>query len=381
MNQNLLQLINEIRDNKSDLQKVVEEEIKEVIIRRVFSTLGWNNFGMGRNREVIPEYSIETRRVDFALIPPQNLKNIVFIEAKKPDERLDKDSHQEQLLEYAFRQGVKLAVLTNGFTWQFYLPLNSGAWINRRFYTVDFLEQDENDIIRILIELLSKENVSTGASFEFAQRMHDKNQADKIVKENLPDAWEKLLTEPDGLLVELVNDTLEKICGYKADNESVINFLKEKITNLPTHIDTPSPPLPSKNQTVRLQNLNSLDNLTHTKILEGKVCDKMGSEWNPLVDVMLLKVYKQKSISFATLKMKLPMLNMQVGSHTESGFRPVKDTNFSVQYENSQNSAEALIVLARDILECPIKILFEWRNKAKNYPGQRGLIEYYPPKR
>ena len=93
-----------------------EADISLGVILRILDALNWSTYNP---REVSPEYSVENRWVDYALLignTPQ-----VFIEVKKGGEPLEK--HQEQLLDYAFRQGVKVAILTNGVTWWFYLPL------------------------------------------------------------------------------------------------------------------------------------------------------------------------------------------------------------------------------------------------------------------
>ena len=67
--------------------------------------------------------------VDFAL--RHRGVNKVFIEVKKVGAKFE--AHQEQLLNYSFNYGVKLATLTNGLTWWFYLPLQEGRWEQRRF--------------------------------------------------------------------------------------------------------------------------------------------------------------------------------------------------------------------------------------------------------
>jgi len=77
--------------------------------------------------------------------------------------------HQEQLLGYSFREGVKQAILTNGITWWFYLPLNEGSWEQRRFFTADFLQQDQTAIAEKLIELLSRENIASGDALKNCQ--------------------------------------------------------------------------------------------------------------------------------------------------------------------------------------------------------------------
>ena len=101
--------------------------------------------------------------MDFALLTGNRPK--VYIEVKRGGEPLA--GHQEQLLGYAFRQGVKVAILTNGTTWWFYLPLQEGSWEERRFAVVDFDRQDKEEIVQKFEDLLRKENVmSLGKLFK-----------------------------------------------------------------------------------------------------------------------------------------------------------------------------------------------------------------------
>jgi len=146
MKERLVSAINEIRNNKSMLMSD-EASIKSGVILRLLSILGWNPFDVN---EVKPEYTVESKRVDFSL--RINGTNKVFIEVKRPNENLE--THQEQLLGYSFREGAKQAILTNGITWWFYLPLNEGSWQQRRFFTADFLQQDPNAIAEKLFILI-----------------------------------------------------------------------------------------------------------------------------------------------------------------------------------------------------------------------------------
>ncbi|MHC4792412.1 MAG: hypothetical protein ACYS8Y_13465 [Planctomycetota bacterium] len=56
--------------------------------------------------------------------------------------------------------------MTNDVTWWFHLPLNEGSWEQRRFYTIDILEQDFNDITDRLVEFLSKARTDSGQGIE-----------------------------------------------------------------------------------------------------------------------------------------------------------------------------------------------------------------------
>ena len=60
---------------------------------------------------------------------------------------------------------------------------------------------------------------------ENAENLYKSRQKQYLIKETLPKAWKKIVTEPDDLLVELLADATEKLCGYKPDNEIVEEFL------------------------------------------------------------------------------------------------------------------------------------------------------------
>lgn len=151
-------------------------------------------------------------------------KNKVFIEAKKPTEDLDNKNHQEQLLEYSFRQGVKLSVLTNGITWSFYLPLTSGDWISRKCYTVDIFEQESESVADKFLDLLFKTNVESDKAFDNAESLYKSSQKEKAIQNSIKVAWNGIIQEPDSILVELLTERIEKISGYKPDLEYVKKF-------------------------------------------------------------------------------------------------------------------------------------------------------------
>lgn len=237
MKENLISTINEIRNSKSFITSD-EASIKSGVLLRLLSLLGWNPFNVN---EVKPEYSVESKRVDFSL--RMNGTNKVFIEVKKPSENLE--VHQEQLLGYSFREGVKQAILTNGITWWFYLPLNEGSWEQRRFFTADFLQQDQTAIAEKMIELLSRDNIASGNALKTAEQLYKGRQKKKILREALPKAWYKILNDPDDLFVELLVETTEKLSGFRPEIEEVEKFLAA-IQHPPYEKIKPPPPIGPK---------------------------------------------------------------------------------------------------------------------------------------
>ena len=173
--QALFDCIKEIRDDPN-ISTWNEAQAREWLIRPILDLLGW-----GR-REIIPEYGVETQKVDYAL--QINDENKLFIETKRPKKNLE--NYQKQLLEYCFREGVELAILTNGIEWWFYLPLKKGAWNDRKSYTINILEHEIEDIDDKFDLLLSRQNVESGNAVQHAESFLESRRRERLVRETLP---------------------------------------------------------------------------------------------------------------------------------------------------------------------------------------------------
>jgi hypothetical protein len=207
---------------RSDRRILDYDEIttKQKIILQILTLLDWNIF----SDEVVPEYSVEGKRVDYSLRLTN--RNLVFLEIKKPKENLQE--HEKQLLDYAFRQGVEIATLTNGITWWFYLPTKPGDWNSRKFYTIDLLEQEIPACAERLTEFLSKNKVQTGEAVKTAEKIHKSRVRKSSIEQAFPESWNKLISEPDSLLVDLIIESTEKLCGYRPESLDVQTFLRDK---------------------------------------------------------------------------------------------------------------------------------------------------------
>lgn len=225
-----------------------EASTKQAIILPILHLLGWNTYNI---EEVTPEFSVENRRVDYSL--RLNNSNEFFIEVKKTGE--DLENYQEQLLDYSFRQGVELATLTNGITWWFYLPTKKGDWKARKFYTIDIIQQELDDVASKFVDLISKDNVQSGKAVKHAESIYEGRVRKEKIENTLPGAWNKIITEPDTLLIDLIAETTEKLCGFKPDTEEVKRFLgpheaKFLISPGPPE-EPPEPPPPPVSQFAR----------------------------------------------------------------------------------------------------------------------------------
>ena len=217
MSQHIAQHLGEIKNTLAQ-RDLDESATKQGVVLRLLSLAGWNVFNVS---EVTPEYTVGAKRVDYALRPESH--NAVFIEVKRNGENLER--HQQQLLEYCFQQGVKLAALTNGRTWWLYLPLQAGSWEQRRFLTIDVVSQEPEVVEQRFIEHLSEAKVSTGEAISSAEDLVRSQQRTEVTGRAIIEAWRQIVETPDEILVDLVAETAERICGFKPETERIQKFL------------------------------------------------------------------------------------------------------------------------------------------------------------
>jgi len=232
MIQQLKDFIEKLKSNPK-ISSFDEASTKQAIVLPMLHLLGWNTYDV---EEVTPEFSVESRRVDYAL---KVNKDKFFLEVKNTGEDLGK--HEEQLLDYSYRQGVELATLTNGMTWWFYLPMKKGEWSSRKFYTIDIIQQEIDVVSSKLVALLSRDNLLSGAAVKEAESIYEDKLKKKTIKDTLPEAWNKIISDTDTLLVDLLAETAEKICGYKPDIEDVKQFLKHHEDRFSVSCDEETP--------------------------------------------------------------------------------------------------------------------------------------------
>ena len=211
--------IQEIR-TISNIRTLNEAQAKLKIIQRILSSLDWDIY-----RDIDPEHGLETRKsVDYTL--QVSGKNKVFIEAKSPKEDLEKEEHQKQLFNYSAQRNPDLAILTDGILWWFYLPRAEGAWEDRKFYTIDILEQEIENIADKFDLLLSHKNVASGEAVRQAESILKNRQKEKAIRESLLEAWNSVIKEPHELLVEILIETVEEVCGFKPKNSEIREFIR-----------------------------------------------------------------------------------------------------------------------------------------------------------
>jgi hypothetical protein len=235
MEQDLTDIRNRIRAGRFSNEAAVSQGI----VRRVLNVLSWPVYDTDI---VTPEYSVGGRRVDYALCHPP-LKPIVFIEVKQVGQSSGAD---RQLFEYAFHQGVQMAILTDGQEWHFFLPAERGDYGERRVYKLDILERDVGESVNRLRRYLDYNRVASGSAIDDARKDYRDIAKDREIRATLPEAWNKLIDDGDDLLIELVATTVESLCGYKPDPEAVNSFLSEKLRLGTSTVPSPAVELKTK---------------------------------------------------------------------------------------------------------------------------------------
>jgi len=168
-----------------------EAVTKHFVVLPILRDLGWNCDNL-ENLEVFPDKNTESGPVDYAL--QHDGKARVFIVVKRwPTER-DPEELYDEIAPYVSQEEVDFVVLTNGKTWDFYLPnLPDVPWETRRFCAINLDNRDK--AASDFQKYLSKPYVVNGSA---------KKAAEAIVKKI---TWEK----PD--FREIILEIEEKSAG------------------------------------------------------------------------------------------------------------------------------------------------------------------------
>lgn len=211
----LIERIQAVRQRLREKSLVNEASVSIGVVLPILDALGWPAFDPS---VVAPEYNVGTRRVDFALLT--HGRPAVFVEVKQPGLASQAD---RQLFEYAFHEGVPIAILTDGATWHVYLPAMQGSYDDRRVYLLDLLERDPEESAARLQRYLSRDAVESGEAFERAQADYKRSRQRKGAEAAIPQAWANLVSEPR--LADLLAAEVESVCGFQPEVPDLAAFL------------------------------------------------------------------------------------------------------------------------------------------------------------
>lgn len=195
-----------------------EAAISAGVVLPVLDALGWPTYDPS---VVVPEYRVETRRVDFALLTRGT--PAVFVEVKQPGTI---DGADRQLFEYAFHEGVPMAVLTDGATWHVYLPAMQGSYDERRVYLLDLAERPPEESAERLARYLARAAVESGEAEERAKADYRRSRQRRGAAEAIPQAWASLVGGESTRLVDVLAAEVQTLSGFQPHPDDVEAFLR-----------------------------------------------------------------------------------------------------------------------------------------------------------
>lgn len=245
MKKPILGFVKDLKSNKK-LRTLDEASTKQAVVLRLLSFLGWDIFDV---EEVYPDFSSDFGQVSYALRIGGTGK--VFLDVRCNGDRLD-DLHK-QLVDFATREAAELAVHTDGVRWWFYLPSAKGTLKQKQCHSLDLSACKPEAATSDLMSLLSRDHVATGEHLEAAKAAYQR-QKRKMAADVLPEAWNKILAGPNKILVEILNDATEKICGCKAETAMIEGFICANLDRWTLAHETRETPPPPK-QPVKMREL------------------------------------------------------------------------------------------------------------------------------
>ena len=139
-----------------------------------------------------------------------------------------------------------MAILTDGQEWNFFLPTEQGDYSERKLYKLDILERDPQQAESSLKRYLEYEAVRSGQAIEAARRDYRNAARKRQAQRTLPDAWTKLIESEDELLIELLSDKVEDLCGVKPEPDAVAAFLRKQPATANELVSAPAPKKPRR---------------------------------------------------------------------------------------------------------------------------------------
>lgn len=198
-----------------------EAQVKQSVIVPILRALDWDDSDPD---EVVPEFSVDNGRVDYALLRHGG-GPLVFIEAKGLGGVDIKG--EEQVFRYAVNRGVPFLILTDGNLWDFYLSMAAGEPPDRQFYRVELTNEEKiPEYVESLEMYLRKNRVVSEEARLHAEHRLKSNRERGEARKAIPSVWRNLLETPDDMLRDLLAEEVARECGTRPKLEDVEAFLK-----------------------------------------------------------------------------------------------------------------------------------------------------------
>ncbi len=196
-----------------------QAQIKQGILLPVLRGLGWDD---ANTLEVCPDYSIQTRSVDYALVLGNNPD--VVIEVKQADGANIKADHA--VLDFVSRTKIPVCIFTDGQHWDFYSGTAICDHSNRFFAAIDLINDAPNDIEETFRAFLEKELALGENRVKVVEATHDAKRRRETTLKQIASVWENLASEPvNDILVDLLSEEMVLLTGHNPNKEDVHYFI------------------------------------------------------------------------------------------------------------------------------------------------------------
>jgi hypothetical protein len=232
MSATLTRLEEVIQDIRMSLEEGFPNEaaVSQGAVLPILQACGWSTH---KTDEVCPEYATQdNQRVDYALL--RGGKPLIFIEVKH---RLDNDRSLdkgiEQVLNYAYKEGVPVAVLTDGDAWFFYWPAApEQRYAQRLAQAIRLTRTEPAEAATILRKYLQK-------SPDLSPTRLRKTIEEAFHLNKLPALLEEIFQNPTDELVELI-ERIAKQRDIDVGKEQIRAFLPQWLKKYKPSDSSPS---------------------------------------------------------------------------------------------------------------------------------------------
>ena len=234
----LVAAVVDVRDKLRQGVYLNEDQVSKGVVMRLLRELGWPVFDPNL---VKTEFSIGSRRVDYALIR-EHRGPAVLVEVKGVGKLTS--AGEEQLLNYCFRQGVPLAVLSDGRSWKFYYPAGTGTYERRLFVEMDLMELEDTRCVEILRRYLLFDSVRSGRSLRDVRNDYDRREERHVMRQQFEPVWKSLVADTESAFISVFCDEVEQRCGVRPEGAEVAEFLRSRFAAITAGSgdDRPDPP-------------------------------------------------------------------------------------------------------------------------------------------
>jgi len=219
-------ILSEIKSMLSKSLYKNEEHVRLSLVTRLIQTLGWNIWDpVEVNSEFAPVPTEDQTKVDLALFLTPYIPTI-FIEIKAVGKLEGNINNIErQMRDYNRNNTALFSIITDGRKWRFYFSQTGGEFPQKCFKTLDILEDSIDELERIFIIFLSKDEIQSGDAENSAKKYLELNQKQRFLEDALPKARRLILEPPYPSLPQALKNIVLK-SGLSVTLDEVAAFIQ-----------------------------------------------------------------------------------------------------------------------------------------------------------